>query len=154
MDVERNGVGEMRITQMEYIKEIIGAAKLAEANTKPTPMVSFGNFLTVKEGDYLPNVTEYKSILGKLQLLATHTRPDIAHSVNYCAQYQTAPERIHYKLVQWIIKYLKGMIELGLVIAAKGTGIAGYVDADHQQCPETKKSTTGYIVKFNGDTVA
>ncbi len=40
------------------------------------------------------------------------------------------------------------------MIAAKGTSIAGYVDADHQQCPKTRKSTTGYVVKFNGDTVA
>ncbi len=52
MDVEGIGNGEMRITQMEYIKEIIGAVKLAEANTKPTPMVRFGNFPTVKEGNY------------------------------------------------------------------------------------------------------
>ncbi len=154
MDVERNGVGEMWITQIKYIKKIIGTAKLAEVNTKPTPMVKFGNFPMVKEGDYLPNVTEYKSILGKLQFLAIHTRPDIAHSVNYCARYQAAPERIHYKLVQRIIRYLKGTAELGLVIAAKGTGIAGYADADHQQYPETRKSTTGYVVKFNGDTVA
>ncbi len=154
MDVDRKGNGEMRITQTEYIKEIISVVKLNEANTKPTPMVRFGNFPTVKENDYLPNITEYKSILGKLQFLATHTRPDIAHSVNYCPRYQAAPERIHYKLVQRIIRYLKGTAELGLVIAAKGTGIAGYADADHQQCPETRKSTTGYVVKFNGDTVA
>ncbi len=87
----------MRITQIIYIKEIIGAAKLAEANTKPTPVVRFGNFSTVKEGNYLPSVTEYKSILGKLQFVATHTRPDIAHSVNYCARHQAALERIHYK---------------------------------------------------------
>ncbi len=112
MDVERIGNGEMRITQMEYIKEIIGAVKLAEANTKPTPMVRFGNFPTVKEGNYLPNATEYKSILGKLQFLATHTRLDIALLVNYCARYQAAPERIHYKLVQRIIRYLKGTVEL------------------------------------------
>ncbi len=107
MDVETIGNGEMRITQTEYIKEIIGAAKLTEANTKPTPMVRFGNFPMVKDGDYLPNVTEYKSILGKLQFLVSHTRIDIAHSVNYCAQYQVAPERVHYKLVQRIIRYLK-----------------------------------------------
>ncbi len=154
MDVVREGNGEIKITQTAYIKEIIDAAKLNEANTKPTPMVRFGNFPTVKEGDYLPNVTEYKSILGKLQFLATHTRPDISHAVNYCARYQAAPERIHYKLVQRIIRYLKGTAELGLALAAKGSGIAGYADADHQQCPETRKSTTGYIVKFNGDTVA
>ncbi len=42
---------------------------------------------------------------------------------------------------------------MGLVIVAKGTGIAGYADTDHQQCLETRKSTTGYVAKFNGDTV-
>ncbi len=154
MDVNRKDKGEIQINQTEYIKEIVRAANLTEANTKPTPMAKFGNFPTVKDNDYLPNVTEYKSILGKLQFLATHTRPDIAHSVNYCARYQAAPEKIHYKLVQRIIRYLKGTAELSLRIAARGTGIAGYADADHQQCPETRKSTTGYIVKFNGDTVA
>ncbi len=87
MDVERKGNGAMKSTQTEYTEEIIVAAKLTEANTKPTPMVRFGNFPTVKEGDYLPNVIEYKSILGKLQFLASHTRPDISHAVNYCARY-------------------------------------------------------------------
>ncbi len=82
MDVERNDTGEMRITQTDYIKEIISTAKLMEANTKPTPIARFGNFPMIKDGDYLPNVTEYKSILGKLQFLASHTRPDIAHAVN------------------------------------------------------------------------
>ncbi len=154
MDVKREGNRKIRITQTEYIKEIVNVAILMEANIKPTPMIMFGNFPMVKEGNYLPNVTEYKSIFGKLQLLASHTRPDISRAVNYCARYQAAPKKIHYKLVQRIIRYLKGTAELGLINAAKCTDIAGYADTDHQQCPETRKSTMGYVVKFNDDTVA
>ncbi len=77
----------------------------------------------------------------------------MAHAVNYCARYQGQPQRIHWKLTQRIIRYLKGTKQMGLRIAAVGTGIAGFADADHQQCRETKRSTTGYVIKCQGDTV-
>ncbi len=155
MDFNRdvdNGV--IRINQNLYIKELIMALRLTEANSKPRQMAKFGNFSTVKDKDYLPTSTEYKSVLGRLQFLASHTRPDIAHAVNYCARYQAMPQRIHWKLTQRIIRYLKGTSELGLTMATCGSGITGYADADHQQCKETRKSMTGYVVKFQGDTVA
>ncbi len=116
-------------------------------------MARFGNFPTIQENDYLPNTTKYKSVLGKLQFVVPHTRPDIAHLVNCCVRYQANSGKIHWKLIQRILRYLKGTAELGLVIGAKGTGIASYMDTDHQQCLETRKSMTGYVVIFNGDTV-
>ncbi len=62
MDFKREANnGTMYIAQTDYITEIIKTAKLTEANAKPTPMARFGNFPTVKEEDYLPNVTEYKA---------------------------------------------------------------------------------------------
>ncbi len=73
MDFHRDpNNGAIHITQVDHIQEIIEAARLTEANPKPTPMARFGNFPTAKLDDYLPNVTKYKSLLGKLQFLASH----------------------------------------------------------------------------------
>ncbi len=116
--------GQINVVQTEYITDILRNMRLEDANTKPTPMARFGNFPTTKTEDYLPNETEFRSIIGKLQYIGTHTRPDIAHAVNYCARHQIKPERIHWKLVTRILRYLKGTRELGLQFAAKGSGIA------------------------------
>ncbi len=154
MEIKRdNTTHSLTITQTDYISELIRTMKLDEANEKPTPMARFGNFPTTKTSDYLPNETEYRSIIGKLQFVASHTRPDIAYAVNCCARYQQAPERIHWKLTQRILRYLKGTKELGLSMTAIGDGITGFADADHHQCVETRRSTTGYVIKYNGDTI-
>ncbi len=103
--------GPLTITQMEYIRDLIKSMNLCDANAKSTPKARFGNFPMTKVDDYLPNNMEYRWVIGKFQFVASHTRPDVAHAVNYCARFQQNPERIHWKLTQRVLRYVKGTAE-------------------------------------------
>ncbi|KAL5578574.1 hypothetical protein UlMin_020273 [Ulmus minor] len=67
-------------SHMKYICDLLKRSKLDQANPLPTPMVSSLK-LTATDGDPVPNVTEYRSIVGVLRYI-TITRPEIAYCVN------------------------------------------------------------------------
>jgi hypothetical protein len=63
----------------------------------------------------LDDPSYYRGLVGALQYL-TLTRPDLSFSVNYASQFMHAPTIVHLKLVQRILRYVKGTIDLGLYL--------------------------------------
>ena len=64
--------------------------------------------------------------------------------------------------VKNLLRYLKGTKELGLTYS-KPTGLGltdkadllwGYVDSDWEGCPDSRKSTSGYVLMLNGAAVS
>ncbi|GKA00150.1 copia protein [Tanacetum coccineum] len=62
----------------------------------------------------------------------------------HVSRYQAKPIEKHLHAVKWIIGYLRGTTNLGLWYS-KDTNIAltTYADADHVECQDTRKSTSG-----------
>ena len=60
--------------------------------------------------------TRYRSIVGALQYI-TLTRPGIAFSVNKVRQFLNAPTTVHWTTVKRILRYLQGIISLGLYLS-------------------------------------
>jgi hypothetical protein len=56
----------------------------------------------------------YREAIGSLIYLACLTRPDIAHAVSYCAQFQAAPTQMLVTRIKGILRYLKGTANLGI----------------------------------------
>jgi hypothetical protein len=79
-----------------------------------TPL-STSEKLSVHEGTLLGPIdsTSYRSLVGGLQYL-TLMRPDIAFSVNKVCQYLHAPTTLHLVAVKWILRYVRGTIDMGL----------------------------------------
>ena len=50
----------------------------------------------------------YSSIVGSLMYAMVHTRPDIAHVVEFVIRYMNNLGKEHWKSVQWILRYLRG----------------------------------------------
>ena len=55
----------------------------------------------------------YRRMIGSLLYLTT-SRPDILFSVYMCARFQAEPKESHLKSIKRIIKYLKGIENVGL----------------------------------------
>ena len=85
-------------------------------------------------------------LIGKLQYLATVTRPDIAFAMNRLAAYTTNPSLTHYIAAKCILRYLKGTINLGLTYrdTPDSNVFYGYSDAMYANA-DSYKSTTGYV---------
>jgi ATP-binding cassette subfamily B (MDR/TAP) protein 1 len=58
----------------------------------------------------------------------------------------------HWKAVQWIFKYLRGISKTCLKFGKTGKGFVGYVDSDYAADLDKRRSLTGYVFTV-GDCV-
>jgi histone deacetylase 1/2 len=102
------------LTQEKYAMDLLTRVGMKDSKIAPTPLSS-SEKLSAMEGDPLgpDDSTRYRSIVGALQYL-TLTRPDIAFSVNKVCQYLHSPTTAHWTTVKRILRYIKGIVSLGL----------------------------------------
>lgn len=90
-------------------------------NVKPinTPLVSHFRLSkedypkTRKEKDYIFRVP-YASTLDSLMYVMISIRPDIAQAVGVLSTFMSKPKRMHWKTIKWVLRYLRGTINIAL----------------------------------------
>ncbi|XP_055801819.1 uncharacterized mitochondrial protein AtMg00240-like [Solanum dulcamara] len=96
----------------------------------------------------------YQRLMGRL-LYLTMTRPDIAFPVQVLSQYMHNPKESHMESALRVIRYLKKAPGLGLLMPSENTNaLTSYCDSDWGSCLETRRSVTGYLVKFGGALIS
>ena len=85
----------------------------------------------------------YRGIIGSL-LYLTASRPDIMFSVCMCARFQSEPKESHLLAVKRILRYLSGIINIGLWYSKESSiDLIAYSDANFAGCKLDRKSTSG-----------
>jgi len=96
------------------------------------------------DGPPVADSTHYHSLAGALQYL-TFTRPDIAYVVQQICLYMHDPREPHLAALKRILRYLQGTLSLGLTLRPSSPAeLVAYTDADWADCPDTRRSTSGY----------
>ncbi|KAJ9507798.1 hypothetical protein QJQ45_019293, partial [Haematococcus lacustris] len=147
--------GILRLTQQQYIEQLLQRFGLAECNPRQLPL-SPGTQL-VKEGEQLSeqHTLRYRELVGGLLWLSTCTRPDIAFAVGQLTRYMQAPTREHEQAAQGVLRYLRGTAGQGLVFRGSCSGeLVGFCDSDYASCKQSRRSTTGYVFILSGATVS
>ncbi|KAK9736671.1 hypothetical protein QE152_g11396 [Popillia japonica] len=91
----------------------------------------------------------YCEIIGRLMYLTLATRPHLAYAVNVASRAQAAPTEAHVKLVNRILRNLKGIINDGIQFKwTLYTTIGAYSDADLAGDKLTRRSTSGMLMKY------
>nr|GEX02267.1 retrotransposon protein, putative, Ty1-copia subclass [Tanacetum cinerariifolium] len=67
-----------------------------------------------KEVKYMKTVP-YSSAVGSIMYAMVCTRPDLAHAVSVVSMFMANPGKAHWKAVKWILRYLKGALNIYLV---------------------------------------
>ncbi|XP_022153320.1 uncharacterized protein LOC111020844 [Momordica charantia] len=152
IEVSNPPQGGLFLSQSKYIMDLLVKARMAEAHAISTPMVS-GPLLSARQGDKFVDVHQYRGIVGALQY-ATLTRPNISFSINKACQSMHSPTLVHWQLVKRILRYLKGIVDHGLLLSKPSQfSLHGYVDVDWASDPDDRKSTSGFCVFFGGNLV-
>ncbi|KAM6542216.1 hypothetical protein CsatB_006663 [Cannabis sativa] len=150
VEVFRDSTG-IHLSQSKYISELLQKSKMEHLKPCATPMTA-GKPLSINDGKPMENPSFYRSILGALQYLS-HSRPDIAYSVNKLSQFLKKPTDVHWIAVKRILRYLKGTAHHGLHISpSHNLHLVGFSDADWACCPDDRKSVAGYCV-YLGDSL-
>jgi Reverse transcriptase (RNA-dependent DNA polymerase) len=154
--IKRNDDGTVVLTQQGLIDRCIAALGVEGLPIKHTP-AEYGCLGSCRESDPAQGTYSYPSVIGMLQYLVTHTRPDLMFAVSQCARYTHSPRRKHELALERIGQYLKGTRNKGLILRPEVDGVLridAYVDADFagmwgyecKQDPACVKSRTGFVI--------
>jgi hypothetical protein len=147
--VERRPQG-LFLHQRQYPVDLLERAGMAECKPCATRLDTQG-----KVSAAVPPVadpTGYRSTVGALQYLI-FTRPDIAYAVQQVCLHMHDPREPHLTAMKRILRYLRGTLDFGLLLHwSSTTELRVYTDADWAGCPDTRRSTSGYVV-FLGDSL-
>ena len=113
------------------------------------------------------NIKLYQQIVESLMYTVIRTRPDIAFIVTRLSQSLTKPSKKHFGAIKHVFRYLKGTRDIKLSFpysqqqqqqhnavlqqqhnASNALILEGFTDSDFAGCPDTRRSTSGYIFKL------
>lgn len=57
----------------------------------------------------------YPSAVGSIMYAMICTRPDISQAVSVVSRYMKRLGKVHWEAVKWILRYLKGTTDVGIV---------------------------------------
>ena len=100
----------------------------------------------------------YSNAVGSLMYAMVCTRPDIAHAVSVVSCYMANPGKSRWQAVKWILRYLRGSTNLGLVFG-KATNecnshVIGYCGSDYASDLDRRRSLSGYIFTLGGSAIS
>jgi len=154
--VEHGDDGSMKLSQPGLTRQLLELMGMSDCNPARTP--ASGPLFKYPDAPEHNNSFNYRSALGVLMYLGNNTRPECSYAINACAQYSVAPKHAHAEAVRRIVRYLKGTIDQGLVLAANSEqrALDCYVDADYAgnwnlpegEDPDTVRSRCGYIISI------
>ncbi|XP_065356134.1 uncharacterized protein LOC135950525 [Calliphora vicina] len=91
----------------------------------------------------------YQEAIGSIMYAAQVSRPDISFAVGALARFNNNPGKAHWQAVKRIMRYLKGTMKYKLQFSKdENEFIEGFSDADWAGDVDERKSTSGYVFKF------
>ena len=144
------------MTQKGLIDRIVKALECETLPAKKTP-AEHDALGSDKDGDLPQAAFNYASVVGMLQYLQAHSRPDLTFAVSQCARFIHNTRRSHEIALLRIGQYLKRTASDGLILRpSKDMKIDCFVDADFAglwgaESPHDStsvKSRTGYVINL------
>lgn len=146
----------MELTQKGLTGRVIDALDVRGRPMKDTP--ARDPLPIDKDGDPPNGNFSYASVIGMLQYLQAHSRPDITMAVSQCARFVHNTKRSHEEALERIGQYLRKTEDKGLIFRPSGifeidchvdsdfSGLWGYEDPLE---PSVAKSRTGYVISIS-----
>ena len=106
-------VGRLSLSHKGYIEKVIRRFNMQNAKPVSTPLATHFRLSSAlcpqsnEAVDYMSRVP-YSSDVVSLMYAMVCSRPDLAYAVSAISRYMEKPGKEHWKVVQWIMRYLRG----------------------------------------------
>lgn len=105
-----------------------------------------------------PVTWPYMSVGGSFMYSAMGTRPDLCQRTIQCARFNKNPGLPHVKAQKHMLRYLKHTKGMGIHYTEPDNpggkiDIIAFCDSDWAGCPDTRRSTIGFVVMLSGGPV-
>ncbi|KAE9167405.1 hypothetical protein PF002_g30886 [Phytophthora fragariae] len=148
--------------QTKYAKDVLRRFGFEDARGCRSPLDPTIKLRAVTEVDKQPGI-DCRAAIGSLMYMATGTRPDLAFPVGYLSRFVENPTVQHGGALKRVLRYLVATTDHGIFFKkpkasslskVNAIKIEGFCDSDWGDCPETRKSVTGYAMLVAGGPVA
>ena len=97
----------------------------------------------------------YASVVGCLMYAMVCTIPDLAHAISVVSKFLSNLGRMHWDVVKWIFRYLKGITDHDIMFSKQQSNpsVRVYVDADYAGDLDDRRSTTYYVFTLGGGPI-
>ena len=161
MEITRDRTqGKLWLTQSAYIKKMLERYGMNNCNSLNNPGTDL-KLLEINEKSIMLDyngINDYQSIVGTLSYASHTTRPDIAYMISILSRNLKNPSVQHMNAAKRVMRYLSGTINEGLLFTNdKREGVPlfeAYSDASWASNLENRRSTTGFMVKYNGTPIS
>nr|XP_019707020.1 uncharacterized protein LOC109506028 [Elaeis guineensis] len=139
------------LSQRKYILDLLTETEILRCRSAVTP-IEQNHRLTTDSGKSVDR-ERYQHLVGKLIYLS-HTRPDIAFTINVVSQYMHDSRESHQETVYRIFRYLKGCPGRDLFFSHhKHLNVEAYSDADWAGSIDNRRSISSYCIFIGGNLV-
>lgn len=146
----------LSFNQSTYTKNVINKFNLTQMNPCTTPcdhnvVLSKASCpTTASEIEQMKN-KDYRGLIGSLMYLMTGSRPDIAYGIQAVSKYLNNPGSDLWNAAKRILRYVKGMINYGLVsngMRCERAQLRAFVDYDYTKDVDTRRSISGCVMQL------
>ncbi|POM66766.1 LOW QUALITY PROTEIN: Retrovirus-related pol Polyprotein [Phytophthora palmivora] len=139
----------------DYIPYLIATPSERNAN------LSVSKSSSEAEKDAMKDIP-YRQAIGSIMYLMVSTRPDIACYMREVSQFIANPGMEHWKAGVRYFKYLSGTNDYDLLLGGSldmtpknlTDNLTAFSDSDYANCPETRRSVSGYVTTRKPNLVA
>ncbi|KAK2404675.1 putative mitochondrial protein [Trifolium repens] len=148
--------GGIVLHQAKYAKEILRKFEMVDCNSSVTPA---DTKVMIEDDDTSEAIdsTMFRQLVGSLRYLC-QSRPDISYAVGYISRFMSKPLKSHFLAAKRILRYINGTVHYGVLFPYSSNRetleLVGFSDADWCGDKIERKSTSGYLFKFQGAPVS
>ena len=96
----------------------------------------------------------YASLVRSMMYAMVCTKPNIAYVVRVVSRFMRNPDKEHWSMIKWILRYLKGTSNMCLLFSSGKLLLEGYTNLDMSANVDTSRSTSGYVMTYAGGVVS
>jgi ATP-binding cassette subfamily B (MDR/TAP) protein 1 len=78
------------------------------------------------------------------------SRPNLSYAMSIVSRYMSNPGNEHWRVVQWISRFLRATVDHCLQFGRTAKGLTRYVDSDYAGDLDRRRSLTGYMFTIVG----
>lgn len=149
----RREKSELQLSQKSYLEKVISRFSMEDAKPVTTPIAAhfkLSSSQSPKTDDEKERMSTvpYASAIGSIMYAMVCSRPDLAYGISLISRFMGRPGEEHWRAAKWVLRYLTGTKNLGLVYCKSDGGgqpAKGYVDSDFAGDLDKRRSLTGYV---------
>ena len=132
---ERN---RLMVSHNLYVEKMVSKFSMEDSKPVKIPLAGHSKF----SSDQFPSLDEvtkemekvhYYSMVGSVMFTMVSTRPNISHTISVLNRFMSNLEKEHWLGMKWLLRFLKGILDVRLVYEKRGKSIwlEGYADSDY-----------------------